>query len=103
MKWVKPVRGDFAIRYGRDDAEYNPDFVVETTSAKFIWEPKAVDDMTDETVQAKAKAAAIWCVHATAHANTHGGKPLCYLLIPETAIHEDMTLSGLASAHTVHA
>ena len=100
LKWFKPVRGDFQIHYGHDDAAYNPDFVVETKTAKFICEPKAANEMQDETVLAKAKAAAVWCQHATKHAQSHGGKPWTYLLIPDEAIHENMTLQGLAAAYT---
>jgi type III restriction enzyme len=100
LKWFKPIRGDFQIHYGRDDAAYNPDFVVETKTAKFICEPKAANEMADETVLAKAKAAAVWCEHATKHARTHDGKPWSYLLIPDDAVRENMTLQGLATAHT---
>ena len=99
VKWFKPVRGYFQIHYGHDDAAYNPDFVVETKTAKFICEPKAANEMADETVQAKAKAAAVWCQHATQHAQTHDGKPWSYLLIPDDAIRENMTLQGLAAAY----
>lgn len=100
LKWFKPARGAFEIHYGHDDAAYNPDFVVETQTAKFICEPKAANEMADETVLAKARAAAVWCQHATKHAETCGGKPWAYLLIPDTVIQENMTLQGLAAAHT---
>jgi len=100
LKWFKPSRGAFEIHYGHDDAAYNPDFVVETQTAKFICEPKAANEMADETVLAKARAAAVWCQHATKHAETCGGKPWAYLLIPDSVIQENMTLQGLAAAHT---
>jgi type III restriction enzyme len=100
LKWFKPVRGDLQIHYGHDDAAYNPDFVVEAEKAKYICEPKAANEMTDDTVLAKAEAATVWCKHATEHAQTHGGKPWSYLLIPDSAIRENMTLQGLAAAYT---
>ncbi len=103
QKWFKPVRGDFQIHYGHDDAAYNPDFVVETDKAKYICEPKAANEMTDETVLAKARAAAVWCEHASKHARDHDGKPWSYLLIPDDQIRENMTLQGLAAAHTFRA
>ncbi len=59
---------------------------------------------------AKADAAAVWCKHATAHANANGGlpavpgavpaqagKPWRYLLIPHDQIQDQMTLAGLAA------
>jgi len=103
LKWLKPAKDTFQIHYGNEDANYNPDFVIETRSAKYIAEPKAEDEMQDETVLAKARAAALWCKHATAHAEINGDKPWHYLLIPDTAIQESKTLQGLAAAHTFRA
>ena len=57
--------------------------------------------MQDPVVLAKARAAATWCKHATAHENAHDGKPWRYLLIPHDAIADNMSLGGLASKFTV--
>jgi len=92
QKWVKPNKGTFQIHYS-GEANYEPDFVVETDDGYYLCEPKAETDMTDEIVQAKSKAAAEWCKHAT----TVAEKPWRYLLIPHTAIDETKTLAGLAS------
>lgn len=100
LKWFKPGKGDFRIHY-TSDASYEPDFIVETGDMKFICEPKAAGEMTDKDVQAKARAAAEWCAHATAHELKHGGKPWTYLLIPHDAISENKTLRGLAASFTV--
>ena len=99
LKWFKPAKGDFQIHYTHD-ASYEPDFVVETRTAKFLCEPKAANEMAAADVVAKAKAAAKWCIHATAHENQHGGKPWHYLLIPHDAISDNKTLQGLAAAYT---
>jgi type III restriction enzyme len=99
MKWFKPAKGDFKIHYA-SDASYEPDFVVEAKSAKFLCEPKAANEMTDKEVLAKAKAAAEWCTHATEHERKYNGKPWVYLLIPHDAIAENKTLAGLAAAYT---
>jgi type III restriction enzyme len=96
LKWFKPNRGDFQIQYSYD-ADYEPDFVVETRMARYLCEPKAAMEMNDETVQLKAKAAATWCGHATVHA----GKSWTYLLIPHDKIDESKTLAGLAAAWCV--
>jgi len=93
IKWLKPAKGDFRIYYSHDD-EYIPDFVAETENARYLCEPKAKNEMQDEIVLAKARAASLWCQRATEHA---GGKPWKYLLIPHDAIDESKTLAGLAA------
>ena len=98
LKWIKPPRGSFRIYY-QNDRRYEPDFVVETATAKYICEPKRADELADRDVQAKAKAAVTWCQHASAHAAQHGDKPWHYLLIPHDAIFENMTVAGLAAAY----
>jgi type III restriction enzyme len=60
-----------------------------------LLEPKQRKEMDDSVVQAKAKAAALWCDRATKHA---AGKPWKYLLIPHDVIDETKTLTGLAAA-----
>ncbi len=94
QKWFKPTRGDFAINYAHT-AQYEPDFVVETAACKYLCEPKRADQMQTEEVQAKARAAATWCCHATEHAKGTDGKPWKYLLIPHDKVAEQMTLCGL--------
>ncbi len=98
LKWFKPAKGDFQIHF-TNDASYEPDFVVETKTAKLLCEPKASSDMTAEDVLAKAKAAVEWCSHATAHEKQNGGKPWLYLLIPHDAISDNKTLQGLIATY----
>ena len=97
LKWIKPGREDFQIYYRSDEA-YEPDFVIETKTDKYLCETKRADQMKQEGVLAKAEAAVVWCQHATAHEKTHGGKSWSYLLIPDDAIAENKTLQGLAGA-----
>ena len=99
LKWFKPSKGDFQIHYRRDES-YEPDFVVETKTAKLLCEPKQASEIEDEVVLAKADAAMTWCEHATKHAAENSGKPWHYLLIPHDAITENKTLAGLAAAYT---
>ena len=99
LKWFKPAKGDFQIHYSHDES-YEPDFVVETKTSKFLCEPKRASEMTDEKVLAKADAAVVWCEHATDNAKTNNGKPWTYLLIPHDRISEQMTLSGLEARYT---
>ena len=57
LKWDKPAKGHFQIYYASGPA-YEPDFVVETKTGKYLCEPKSVAEMEDPEVLAKAKAAA---------------------------------------------
>ncbi|MFH1950917.1 MAG: type III restriction endonuclease subunit R, partial [Pseudomonadota bacterium] len=99
LKWFKPAKGDFQIHYSHDES-YEPDFVVETATGKFLCEPKRASEVSDDVVQSKADAAAVWCEHATVHAKTYGGKPWTYLLIPHDQVSEQMSLAGLAARCT---
>lgn len=100
VKWFKPGKGVFQIRYNRDD-NYEPDFVVETDTEKLLCEPKRADQLQDPIVVAKARAAARWCMHASTHELAHGGKPWRYLLIPHDVIADNMTIDGLIKAHVI--
>jgi type III restriction enzyme len=102
IKWFKPGKGVFQIRYTAD-ADYEPDFVIETETEKLICEPKGADRMQDPVVLAKARAAATWCKYATAHEMANNGKSWRYMLIPHDAVADNMTLAGLAKIYTVEA
>ncbi len=88
LKWYKPGRNDFQIYYG-DESGYEPDFVVETRTGKFLCEPKRSADLQDKKVLAKAKAAQLWCDRATGVST----KPWRHLLIPHDQIAENRTFS----------
>jgi type III restriction enzyme len=100
VKWFKPGREAFQI-YLKGDAQYEPDFVVETKKTKLICEIKAIKDLETPEVQSKASAAVKWCEHATAHEEQLGGKPWSYLLIPHDAVSEAKTIQGLQAAFTL--
>lgn len=104
-KWFKPAKGQFQMFYrqGADHLEYQPDFVAETADTIYMLEPKASNQMTDPIVLAKKEAAIKWCVNASNHAATCGGKPWRYVLIPHDAIAENMTLGALANQFVVSA
>ena len=93
-KWFRPETRDLRIFYS-GDAEYRPDFIVETASAKFLVEVKRQADVESADVVAKAEAAREWCHHATVHSERHGGMPWTYLLIPAEAIAVDKSFDGL--------
>jgi type III restriction enzyme len=92
LKWYKPGRNDFQIHYGGESG-YEPDFVVETRTGKFLCEPKRSADLTDKQVQEKARAASRWCEKAS----SVSPKPWKYLLIPHDWIQENKTFSYFAA------
>ncbi|MBL8788167.1 MAG: hypothetical protein JNJ59_24955 [Deltaproteobacteria bacterium] len=94
LKWFKPGKAVFKIRY-TPDHDYEPDFVVETATEKLLCEPKREDYMGDQVVLAKARAGVTWCQHATEHELAHRGKPWRYVLIPHSAIADNTTVAGL--------
>jgi type III restriction enzyme len=98
--WMKPGPNQFRI-YDEDNAPYQPDFVVETRTEKLIIETKRASEMTNAQVIRKADAAALWCHIANrANGRNAGDKPWSYLLVPETAVLPNATISGLMATHT---
>lgn len=93
IKWTKPAKGVFRIHYN-SETEYEPDFIVETKTTKYLCEPKRASEMQDEIVLAKTKAASEWCKHASEYEKQDSKKPWKYLLIPHDAISENKTLLG---------
>jgi type III restriction enzyme len=101
VKWFKPGKEAFQI-YLKGDAQYEPDFVVETKTAKLICETKASKDIETVEVQNKAKAAVKWCDYATIEKQVCG-KPWAYLLIPHDVVNEAQTIQGLTTRFALNA
>ena len=98
IRWTKPAKGAFRIHYN-SETEYEPDFIVETKTMKYLCEPKRASEMQDETVLAKAKAASEWCKHASEYEKQNSGKPWKYLLIPHDEISDSKTLLGFEKTY----
>ena len=98
LKWFKPAREQFQIFWSRD-RRYEPDFVVETKTHRLLCETKKSDDIDSPEVVNKANAAIEWCEHASQYAETHGGKPWMYLLVPHYAAQSQMTMRGLVAEY----
>jgi type III restriction enzyme len=94
LKWIKPAKKELEICYQYEKV-YEPDFIVETKTGKWLCEPKRESDMRDEDVVAKARAAATWCQQATEVTESAWG----YLLIPHDAIRGNMTFAGLVAGY----
>jgi type III restriction enzyme len=102
-KWFRPAAGQFQISYRLESTyhDYQPDFVAELDDRIVMLEPKARNQMEDADVQAKRDAAVAWCRRATDHAESSGGKPWSYALIPHDAIAENWNLRTLLERWTV--
>lgn len=96
QRWMKPGIGQFRIEYSAGQS-YEPDFVVETDTEKFIVEIKAKNEVADPVVLTKAKAARKWIHHANNHAKETGEKPWTYVLVPHDAVKPSATLKSLTS------
>lgn len=94
LKWMKPAPGQFRIEY-KNGQNYEPDFVVETDDACLLIEPKRADQLEQDDVKDKARAAVRWCGYASRYASENDGKPWRYLLIPDTAIHLGRSVAAL--------
>ena len=98
VRWFRPGKADVRI-YWSADRQYQPDFIVETTTHRVVVEIKDPDEVDSVEVQAKARASTEWCVHASAHASEHGGKPWRYLLIPDEAVLYTATIDGMVARY----
>ena len=97
LKWFRPSPQDIRIHLNHGEDRYQPDFVVETEDRKYVCEVKRESELDDPTVQAKARAAALFCARAT----EFDEKPWTYLLIPDRDITAASTLNGLAARNTI--
>lgn len=96
--WMKPGPNQFKI-FDANGAPYQPDFVVETDTEKLIIEVKRLSEMNASEVLRKADAASLWCHVATKACAVDGEKTWSYLLVPETDVQENFTVSGLMAKH----
>lgn len=96
LKWFRPGPRDIRIHLNRGEDRYEPDFIVEAEDRKYLCEVKRDTDLNDPDVQAKARAAALWCHRAT----EFDEKPWTYLLIPDRDITAASTLAEIAARST---
>lgn len=64
IRWIKPPLNQLGL-FWKAGQQYNPDFLVETTTGKFMDEVKALKDVTSDEVVAKAKEGLKWCEFAS--------------------------------------
>jgi type III restriction enzyme len=90
IKWLKPPKDILKIQYADED-NYNPDFIVETNSGRYLCEIKRAIDVETATVQKLAKAATEWCERASAVSD----RPWKYMLLPHDSILINRTFASL--------
>ncbi len=83
IRWIKPPLNQLGI-FWQAGQQYNPDFLVETTTGKYMVEVKASNEAQDKDVLAKAREGIKWC-HYASIADTDK-KPWQYHLITDDII-----------------
>ena len=79
IRFIKPPLNQLGLFY-KAAKQYNPDFLVETADKKYMIEVKAANQIDNDDVQEKAKAAIKWCECASQV--DADGKTWEYRLIP---------------------
>lgn len=64
IRWIKPPLNQLGL-FWKAGQQYNPDFLVETTTGKFMVEVKAQNEVTSDEVVAKAREGIKWCKFAS--------------------------------------
>lgn len=99
IRWIKPPLNQLGL-FWKAGQQYNPDFLVETTTGKYMIEVKALNEVTNEEVVSKAREGIRWCTFATTADPDH--KTWEYRLISDDNIHPGNTCKyTLGTAHPI--
>ena len=99
VRWIKPPLNQLGL-FWKAGQQYNPDFLVETTTGKYMVEFKALNEVASEEVVAKAREGIKWCRFATTADSDN--KTWEYKLISDDNIHPGNTCKyTLGTAHVV--
>lgn len=99
IRWIKPPLNQLGL-FWKAGQQYNPDFLVETTTGKFMVEVKALNEVTSGEVISKAREGIKWCRFASTADPDH--KTWEYKLISDDNIHPGNTCKyTLGTAHAV--
>ena len=82
LRWLRPVPNQFRIYWGNGAHRYEPDFIVETKDVIYMVETKANNELKNEDVVEKKKAAMEFC-SVVSKTTT---KPWQYSLIPHNEV-----------------
>ena len=99
IRWIKPPLNQLGL-FWKAGQQYNPDFLVETTTGKYMVEVKALNEVNNEEVVSKAREGIRWCTFATTADPDH--KSWEYRLISDDNIHPGNTCKyTLGTAHPI--
>ena len=99
VRWIKPPLNQLGL-FWKAGQQYNPDFLVETTTGKYMVEVKALNEINNEEVISKAREGIRWCTFATEADPDH--KTWEYRLISDDNIHLGNTCKyTLGIAHPI--
>lgn len=88
IRWIKPPLNQLGL-FWQAGQQYNPDFLVETATHKYMVEVKAANEVMAQDVVAKAREGIRWCRFASTADPDH--KPWVYRLITDENIHPGNT------------
>ena len=88
IRWIKPPLNQLGL-FWQAGQQYNPDFLVETATHKYMVEVKAANEVTAQDVVAKAREGIRWCRFTSTADPDH--KPWVYRLITDENIHPGNT------------
>lgn len=99
IRWIKPPLNQLGL-FWKAGQQYNPDFLVETTTGKYMVEVKALNEVNNEEVISKSREGIRWCTFATTADPDH--KTWDYRLISDDNIHPGNTCKyTLGTAHPI--
>lgn len=99
IRWIKPPLNQLGL-FRKAGQQYNPDFLVETTTGKYMVEVKALNEVNNEEVVSKAHEGIRWCTFVSTADPDH--KTREYRLISDDNIHLGNTCKyTLGTAHPV--
>lgn len=99
IRWIKPPLNQLGL-FWKAGQQHNPDFLVETTTGKYMVEVKALNEVNNEGVVSKACEGIRWCTFASTADPDH--KTWEYRLISDDNIHPGNTCKyTLGTAHPV--
>jgi type III restriction enzyme len=97
LKWLRPAEKQFRI-YWNNSKLYHPDFVVECKDVIYLVEVKASNEVDTTEVQAKKKAAELYCKYATEFNLKHGKKSWKYVIFPHDKIQLNVSFNSLLNS-----
>lgn len=99
IRWIKPPLNQLGL-FWKAGQQYSPDFLVETTTGRYMVEVKALNEVNNEEVVSKAREGIRWCTFASTADPDH--KTWEYRLISDDNIHPGNTCKyTLGTAHPV--